>query len=970
MPAGKLDVAIRQSLRELGEFVEADRAYVFSYDQDSGAAKNTHEWCAQGITPHIDDLQVVPMREIPDFMGPLLSGKPVYIPDVVKYGHRFTREILEAQGIISLLAMPMMHDGTCMGFVGFDSVQRPRRYSDSELRLLRVFADMLVNIQIRTAAHHQLQEEQRRLADIVDGTDAGTWEWDLQTQEMFFNDRFARIIGHASVNGLPHFSPDWQSLVHPDDVTGCMNALVDHLKDRTAHLEVEVRLRHGQGGWVWLLLRGRVVARSETGEALLASGIAIDVSEKKEAEAELRRAASVFTHSREGILITDLYARIIDVNRAFSRITGYSRQEILGQTPRVLNSGRQSPEFYEQMWASLEESGYWSGEVWNRRRDGVEYAQPLTISTVRDERGQAVRYVGLFSDITEQKQYQHNLERLAHFDALTGLANRVSILDRIREILPASRSAEQKIALAYIDVDAFKLINEAHGQETGDQVLKALGLRLKEALRASEMVARPGGDEFVVLLTDFSNHVDLDCRVQKLLAAVTKPLQIGPLLLNVTASAGVATLPDSMNLEPDQFLRQADQAMYEAKRIGRNGVCYFDAEMERVQQQRQDRLRRLHQAYKAGEFVLYYQPKIELRDGSLAGLEALIRWQHPDFGLLSPGEFLPVIEGDPLANLLASWVLSTALSDLSSLAAKGVNTSVAVNISGSVLLQGDLVQTLQRELAAHPLLQPEQLILEVVETSVLGDIQRINEVMIACAELGVRFALDDFGTGFSSLSHLKHLPIHQLKVDQSFVRDMLADPNDLAIIEGVLRLGQAFEMEVLAEGVETDAHVHALLNLGCELAQGYRIAKPMPLAALATWLGTWQVPDDWSTLPRLDSDSLPILFAEAECQARLAQIEARFSTKPNSAQLSMTRLERSRFRRWLGERQTRSGYTELWDLLQRFDMLESEILERLQAGDVESASLRWNTLQGGIDELLSELRARRFSAEADCSSDR
>lgn len=962
LPIHQLDSAIRESLQELGRFVKADRAYIFAYDHDFSRGRNTHEWCAEGITPEIDRLQDIPIEAMQDFFQPHAQGQLLYIPDVSAYPHAATRELLQAQGIVSLITMPMMQDGACIGFVGFDSVRQHRSYSDSEIRLLRVFAEMLVNMQIRSAAQAQLEREQRRLSEIIDGTDAGTWEWDQQSQQLLFNPRAARLLGYASSDLLPSCSEDWQALVHPQDLAPALKALVDHLKGRTPHLEVELRLRHQRGDWVWLLLRGRVVLRSADGRARLLSGIAIDINDRKMAEAEIRLAASVFTHSHEGILITDLDARIIDVNESFSRITGYARAEVLGRTPSILNSGRQSAQFYEQMWAALETSGFWSGEIWNRRRDGEEYVQQLTISTVRDKDDQALRYVGLFSDITAQKQYQDNLERLAHFDMLTGLPNRVLIGERVRQLMRSHARDGQRMALVYIDIDHFKLINDSYGLELGNQVLLEVATRLQQAISPTDTVARPGGDEFVLVLSALDDDGALNLMLKRLQAVLGEPLKVGELRLQLTASIGVTAYPQAEELEPDQLLRQADQAMYEAKRLGRNAIRYFDAELELAYRQRQDSLRRLRQAFEAGEFILHYQPKVNLRSGELRGVEALIRWQHPERGIVMPGEFLSVIEGDPLSHQLDIWVLASALRQVAEWQAAGLEVGVAVNVSPGALLRGNLLEALQQELAANPQVDPRSLTLEVVETSILEDIGKINQLTVACAELGVRFALDDFGTGFSSLSHLKHLPIRQLKVDQSFVRDMLKDPDDLAIIEGVVRLGQAFGLEVLAEGVETDEHVRALLNLGCELAQGYRIARPMDAAALSQWLRQWQAPADWAQTPKLGSELLPVLFAEAECKARMDWLQARMAAESMPGQRVVGRSERSRFRAWLSERRDKAGYTVLWSLLEQFDMLDAEIQQLLQHHDRTAAEQRLQTLRGLSESLLSDLRQRRSMA--------
>lgn len=959
LPVAQLDAAISESLGGLGRFVDADRAYVFRYDHQAGIARNTHEWCADGITPQLQNLQAVSMAGRQDFLQPHLAGELIDIPDVLAYPHAFTREILERQGIRSLIAVPMMHEGECVGFVGFDSVHRQRESSPGEVQLLRVFAQMLVNMQIRTAVHSQLERGRRRLSDIIDSTDAGTWEWDQQTQHIGFNRRYAQMMGYVSSEALPRQSRDWLSRIHPDDREASLKALISHLKGQSPHLEVELRLRHQQGHWLWVLVRGRVAARGADGRAQLMSGIVIDISQKKAAESDLQLAASVFTHSREGILITDLDGRILDVNQSFSRITGYPREEVLNRTPRILNSGRQPPAFYEQMWAAIRHSGFWSGEVWNRRRDGIVYAQRLTISTVCDSDGRPLRYVGLFSDITAQKQYQEDLERLAHFDVMTGLPNRVLMGDRIRQAMSLSRRQGQLMALAYIDIDYFKQINDTCGQPVGDRVLREVARRLTDAVRETDTIARPGGDEFVVVLSGIAREDDLDRTFQRLRNAIQRPLQVDDRSLDLTVSIGVTTYPQSGELEGDQLLRQADQAMYEAKRIGRNGICYFDAELERVHQQRQERLRRLRQAFAHDEFVLHYQPKVNLRTGQLQGVEALIRWQHPQRGLLAPSEFLPVIEGDELAHHLGAWVLSSALDDLARWQASGLEIGVAVNVSAGALLRGDFVESLRRELAARPQLEPGSLILEVVETSVLEDIEKANQQTRACAELGVRFALDDFGTGFSSLIHLKHLPIRQLKVDRSFVRDMLKDPDDLAIIEGVVRLGQAFGLEVLAEGVESDDHAQALLNLGCDLAQGYRISPAMPAAALLEWIGSWQAPDDWMQVPRLHAEQLPLLFAEAECKARLAQMEALLAAPQPEFSGAAGRMERSRFRQWLAARREDPDCVHVSSLLDQLDDLDAEIQQLLQEGERELAAARLRLLQALSLELMDGLRQRR-----------
>ncbi len=409
----------------------------------------------------------------------------------------------------------------------------------------------------------------------------------------------------------------------------------------------------------------------------------------------------------------------------------------------------------------------------------------------------------------------------------------------------------QTLALAYLDLDGFKLINDTHGHAVGDELLIALATRMKQALREGDTIARISGDEFVAMLVDLSDTAASVPLLHRLLAAVGEPVQVGGLSVQVSASLGVTFFPQEQDIEADQLLRQADQAMYQAKVAGKNRYHVFDAAHDSHLRGHHESLERIRLALSNGEFVLYYQPKVNMRSGQVVGVEALIRWQHPQRGLLSPALFLPVIEDDPLAVDVGEWVIDTALTQIELWQAAGLRTSVSVNIGARQLQQHDFVERLRAQLSAHPQVQPDQLELEVLETSALADIAQVSNVIEACAVLGVMFALDDFGTGYSSLTYLKRLRVALLKIDQSFVRDMLDDPDDLAILQGVIGLAAAFKRQVIAEGVETVAHGTMLLQLGCELAQGYGIARPMPADQLPPWVAGWQPDEAWSCLPWL-----------------------------------------------------------------------------------------------------------------------
>ncbi|MBI2750543.1 MAG: EAL domain-containing protein [Burkholderiales bacterium] len=599
------------------------------------------------------------------------------------------------------------------------------------------------------------------------------------------------------------------------------------------------------------------------------------VIEKTASQASLQLAASVFTHAREGIMIADANGVIMEINDTFTHITGYSRSEVIGQNPRILQSGRQDPEFYALMWKTLNERGHWSGEIWNRRKNGEVYAEALTISAVRDATGQVHNYVALFTDITAVKEHQHQLEHFAHYDALTGLPNRVLLADRLRQAMLQSLRRNQSLAVAYLDLDGFKAVNDQHSHGMGDELLIALSQRMKVALRDGDTLARIGGDEFVAVLVDLEQPKDCESVLERLLQAAATPLTVGDTLLQVSVSIGVTQYPQDA-ADADQLMRHADQAMYIAKLAGKNRYHHFDVEQDVAVKTRREDLEHIRQALDQRQFVLHYQPKVNMKTGAMVGAEALIRWQHPEQGLLPPAAFLPVIENHPISVELGEWVISTALAQMGQWAAAGLQFPVSVNIGMRQLQQGDFVERLTALLHAHPDLPPLSLELEVLETSAMEDIGHVSSVMQACRALGVGFALDDFGTGYSSLSYLKHLPAELLKIDQSFVRDMLDDPDDLAIVESVIGLAGAFRRDVIAEGVETAPHGELLLTLGCELAQGYGIARPMPAADLPDWLASWRPDPSWTAWDQrsLSREDKALVFIEVGHRHWLRSLES------------------------------------------------------------------------------------------------
>jgi diguanylate cyclase (GGDEF)-like protein len=474
---------------------------------------------------------------------------------------------------------------------------------------------------------------------------------------------------------------------------------------------------------------------------------------------------------------------------------------------------------------------------------GVQHFE-LSVAVKPTASGRAGGFVVVARDITQKQQHQKALEKVAHFDALTGLPNRVLLSDRLNQAMAHSLRSGLNLAVVFLDLDGFKAVNDQHGHEVGDQLLMALAQRLKTALREGDTLARIGGDEFVAVLVGLEDMGGCMPVLQRLLHAAADPVQFADARVQVSASLGVTLFPQDA-ADADQLMRHADQAMYQAKQAGKNQYHLFDVETDTAVKTQTVKLARIAQALSNNELVLHYQPQVNMRTGQLVGVEALVRWQHPDDGLLAPGHFLPVLEGKPLAADLDEWVLDEAFAQLSAWQAQGFEVPVSVNVCAASLQKPGFVRRLVQRQVAHPSLARELIKLEMLETSALEDMAGTANVMRACRLIGVKFALDDFGTGYSSLTYLRRLPAEQLKIDQSFVRDMLEDPDDMGIVLGIMGLAGAFNLEVIAEGVETVAHGEHLLMLGCDLAQGYGIARPMPAGQLQAWASSWVQPASW-----------------------------------------------------------------------------------------------------------------------------
>ncbi|WP_434678484.1 EAL domain-containing protein [Pseudomonas sp. R1-18] len=594
-------------------------------------------------------------------------------------------------------------------------------------------------------------------------------------------------------------------------------------------------------GLGWLLFSAAMIfnarhrlARCKTDDAQL--------RRQQDDHERLRLAWAVFDSTREGVLVSDATGKIVHVNRAFVEITGYQPEEVLGFNPSKFKSGRHGPEFYREMYSSILSAGQWSGEIWNRRKSGEVYPQWQSIRAINDDAGQLKHFVAVFSDLTAIKRSEQELIQLAHYDALTQLPNRLLFTDRTAQALTSAHATKRGCALLLIDLDHFKNINDSLGHALGDEVIKAAADRLRALFDGDLTLARLGGDEFGLLAKDCQQVVQAAGLAQRIVDAFKEPFQLDRHQLFITASIGISLFPGDAQ-SAGQLLRNADSALFKAKSDGREGYALYTEELTAHAQQRVELATELRRAIEQQELRVFYQPVHDLTTRRIKGVEALVRWQHPRRGMVSPAEFIPIAEQSGLIADIDGWVLNTACRQMQNWLAAGVQIAfVAVNVSSRLFRNGDLDRRVARALQDSGL-DPAFLELEITESAVMDDPEQAIEQMHQVRTLGVSLAIDDFGTGYSSLLRLKRMPVQKLKIDQGFVAGLPDGEDDISIVRVIIALAQSMGMRVLAEGVEEADQAAFLLENGCELAQGYWFARPMP-AEQIDWSGApdFQIP--------------------------------------------------------------------------------------------------------------------------------
>ncbi|TXI92477.1 MAG: EAL domain-containing protein [Aquabacterium sp.] len=678
-----------------------------------------------------------------------------------------------------------------------------------------------------------LQAAEERWRFAIDGSEIGLWDWNVPDNTVFFSTRWKTMLGHDE-SEIGNELSEWSSRIHPDDLRAVQADVQTLLNTPHTQYNNEHRVRCKSGNYIWILNRGKVVERNERGEAVRVIGTHTDLSALKQREAALELHAGVFMNSLEGIVICGPDQRIKSVNHIFTDITGYTAEEAIGQRPSFLSSDRHDAEFYRQMWEQIEQTGRWQGEIWNRRKNGEVYIEWLTINVDHAPDGSVRHYYAIFSDISERKANEEKIRHISQHDTLTNLPNQSVLRDRLGLALAHAQRTQKPLAVLFMDLDRFKIINDSLGPTAADALLVEVAHRLTQAVRHQDTVSRQGGDEFSLLLPEV-DAADAAHVAQKLLKCFADPFQVSGQQLVVTPSIGIAVYPADGH-EVDTLLQASDMAMYRAKSDGGNTFRFHTADMHQRVSKTLRLENDLRKALRQGELLLHFQPQVSFTSGRVVGCEALVRWQHPETGLMPPAEFIPVAEDSGLIVPIGEWVLYTATRQCRDWQLAGLqDLVVAVNVSTVQFRQEDFAQTVQHALTAANL-PPRFLEIEITESVMADNPERAIRTIRQLHDLGVQLSIDDFGTGYSSFSYLKRFKIHKLKIDQSFVRDLNTDSNSASISQAIISMAHSLELSVIAEGVETPEQAHWLATHQCDEAQGYLYARPLPADQFEAWL--------------------------------------------------------------------------------------------------------------------------------------
>ncbi|GGQ21946.1 EAL domain-containing protein [Shewanella litoralis] len=669
-------------------------------------------------------------------------------------------------------------------------------------------------------AEQALLQSKEQLDLVLDSSELGVWDWDVDSQAMKIN-RYSADILCCSVAELNQTPKIWVDAIHPQDKFRFLRSIIDVRRGRCTSQRIEYQLINLMGETRWILQTGKVVDIDDRGRPLRVCGTLSDITDIKQVEESLNVAASVYQNSSEAMSVFTSDGTIVDSNPAFSLITGFHRDEIQGQNLRVFQSELQPKRFYDQLDKQLNQLGRWQGEVWMRRKNGENYLILLTINSISQTKTQSARYVALFSDITEKKQTEELIWRQANYDALTGLPNRRMLLEFLtKEVLHSDRQ-HNHFALMFLDLDYFKEINDTLGHDMGDILLLETAERLKSSVRETDVVARLGGDEFTIVLTNLDDNHGVERVASQILKRLAEPYILGQQTAYISGSIGITLFPDDATTT-EALLKNADQAMYSAKTHGRNRFNYFTPAMQNDAQKRMLLVQELKNAILQQQFELYYQPIVELGSEDIVKVEALIRWNHPTMGFVSPADFIPIAEETGMIIEIGNWVFSQAVAQ-SAKWKQRFNVDIQISINKSPIQFRDDTTDVSDWLSqmAEQHVDAKNICIEITEGLLLEKEQNVEAKLLAYREAGLEVSLDDFGTGYSSLSYLRKFNIDYLKIDKSFVNNLTPDSNDLSLCEAIIVMAHKLGMKVIAEGIETEQQRNLLEFAGCDYGQGY-----------------------------------------------------------------------------------------------------------------------------------------------------